>query len=384
MNGRTGAVIAGAAESTEIGVVPTMSALGLAVDASRRALADCGLTGADVDGIAATGLAPYVAVHLAAALGIEPSWVDATMVGGCSSIVHVGHAVDAIASGRCKVVLVAHGESGRSGIGMPAFRHATDSLQGQFEQPFGAAGPMTLLSLGTRRFLADRALDVTALAEVVVAQREWAARNPRALRGTTTTVDEVLAAPPVAAPLTRPMCCVVTDGGGAVVLTSAERAADLPRPPVHVLGAGAATGSAMVWAMPDLTSSAAFRRSGAAAFAEAGLGPADIDHAMLYDAIATLPLIALEDLGFVGRGESAALVASGATRPGGRLPVNTTGGGIAYTHSGMYGIYALLESVRQLRGEAAAQVDRLSTSLVHTIGGMFHAAATLILADRTP
>lgn len=375
----TGVAIVGAAESAEIGVVPTMSALGLAVDAARRALADCGLSAADVDGVAAAGLAPYLAVQLAAALGIEARWVDATMVGGCSNIVHVLHAADAIAAGRCSVVLVAHGESGRSGIGAPVYRHAPDSLPGQFEQPVGAAGPMTLLSLGTRRFLADRGFGAEALAEVVVAQREWAARNPRALRATITTVDEVLAAPPVAAPLTRPMCCVATDAGGAVVLTSVERAAALPRPPVRLLGGGSATGSAMVWTAPDLTSSEAFRRSGAAAFAEAGLGPADIDHAMLYDAIATLPLMALEDLGIVGRGASAAFVAGGHTRPDGRLPVNTTGGGLAYTHSGMYGIYALLESVRQLRGEAAAQVDGVQRSLVHTIGGMFHAAATLIL-----
>jgi acetyl-CoA acetyltransferase len=216
----------------------------------------------------------------------------------------------------------------------------------------------------------------------VVAQRDWAARNPRALRRDPITVDEVLDAPVIAYPFTRPMCCVTTDAGGAIVVTSAERARDLPRPPVHVLGSGEATGAAMASQMPDLTSSDAFRRAGAAAFADAGVAPADIQHAMLYDATAHLPLMALEDLGLVPRRVSGAFVAAGHTAIGGSLPVNTTGGGLNYTHSGMYGMYALQESIRQLRGEAAAQVEGVTTSLTHAIGGMFQAAATVILSTE--
>jgi acetyl-CoA acetyltransferase len=218
---------------------------------------------------------------------------------------------------------------------------------------------------------------------VVVTQREWAARNPRALRRDPVTVDEVLDAPLVAYPFTRPMCCVTTDAGGAVVVTSTDRARDLPRPPVYVLGTGEAAGAAMASQMPDLTSSDAFRRSGAAAFAHAGVGPLDVDHAMLYDATASIPLLALEDLGFVARGDSGAFVADGHTAIGGSLPVNTNGGGLNYTHSGMYGMYALQESIRQLRREAAAQVDGATISLTHTIGGMFQAAATAILSTET-
>ncbi len=371
--------IVGAAETAEIGTV-RLSSLGLAADAARRALADCGLRPADVDGVAMSGLNPYLPAILSHALGIEARWLDATMVGGCSNLVHLRHAVGAIRSGQCEVVLIAHGESGRSHIGGAAFRPAPDSWQGQFELPFGTAGPMTLLTLGALRFLRDRGLDRAALAEVVVAQRGWAARNPRALRRDPISVAEVLDAPPVAYPFTRPMCCVTTDAGGALVVTSAERARDLPRPPVHVLGAGEATGAAMASQMRDLTSSDAFRRAGAAAFADAGLAPSDIDHAMLYDATAILPLIALEDLELVAPGESGSFVADGHTAIGGRLPVNTNGGGLNYTHSGMYGMYALQESVRQLRGEAAAQVAGVSTSLTHAIGGMFQAAATAILA----
>jgi len=372
--------IVGAAESTEIGTVPTLSSIGLATDAARRALADCGLTPSDVDGVAAAGLQPYIATQIAHQLGIEATWIDATMLGGCSNLLHVRHAVAAITSGRCEVVLITHGESGRSRIGGPLFRHAPDSWPGQFELPYGTAGPMTLLTLGTLRFLHDRGLDSSALAQVVVTQRQWAARNPRALRQTPITVEEVLAADLVAYPYTRPMCCPVTDGGGALVLTSADRARRLPRPPVYLCGTGEATGSPMSSQMPDLTSSDAFRRAGAAAFAEAGMGPHDIRHAMLYDAVAVLPLMGLEDLGFVPRGESAAFVAQGHTAIGGRLPVNTNGGGINYTHTGMYGMYAIQESVRQLRGEAAAQVAGLTNSLTHTIGGMFQGAATVIMS----
>ncbi|HZP28901.1 MAG TPA: thiolase [Acidimicrobiia bacterium] len=375
--------IVGAAETAEIGTV-ALSSLGLATDAARRALADCGLTPRDVDGVAAASLNPYLPTLVAHSLGIEARWVDATMTGGCSNLAHLRHAAAAIATGQCDVVLVAHGESGRSHLGGPGFRPAPDSWQGQFELPFGTAGPMTLLTLGALRFLHDRGLDRTALARVVVAQREWASRNPRALRRDPIDVDGVLDAPLVAYPFTRPMCCVTTDAGGAVVVTSVERARDLPRPPVYVLGAGEATGSALASQMPDPTSSDAFRRAGAAAFAAAGITPADVHHAMLYDATAHIPLMALEDLGFVARGDSGAFVADGHTAVGGRLPVNTNGGGLNYTHSGMYGMYALQESIRQLRGEAAAQVEGITTSLTHAIGGMFQSAATVVLStERT-
>ena len=375
----SGVAIVGAAESAEIGTV-ALSSLGLATDAARRALADCGLTPADVDGVASSGLNPYLPTIVAHSLGIDARWMDATMVGGCSNLVHLGHAAAAIERGDCTVVLIAHGESGRSHLGAPNWRPSPDSWQGQFELPYGTAGPMTLLTLGTLRFLHDRGLDRSALARVVVAQREWAARNPRALRRDPITIDDVLEAPIVAYPFTRPMCCVTTDAGGAVIVTSAERAADLPRPPVFVLGTGEAVGAAMASQMPDLTSSDAFRHAGVAAFAAAGVGPGDIDHAMLYDATAGLPLMALEDLGLVPPGESGAFVDAGHTGIGGSLPVNTSGGGLNYTHSGMYGMYALLESIRQLRGDAPARVEGVTTSLTHAIGGMFQAAATAILS----
>ena len=383
MSSTAGVAIVGAAETEEIGTV-ALSALGLATDAARRALRECGLTPADVDGVASSGLSPYLPTFVAHSLGIDARWVDATMVGGCSNLVHLRHAVAAIEAGQCDVVLIAHGESGRSGLGGPLVLPGPGAWQGQFELPYGTVGPMTLLTLGALRFLRDRGLGRDALANVVVAQREWATRNPRALRRDPITVDEVLDAPVVAYPFTRPMCCVTTDAGGAIVVTSAERARDLPRPAVHVLGSGEATGAAMASQMPDLTSSDAFRHAGAAAFADAGVAPSAIQHAMLYDATAHLPLMALEDVGLVPRGEAGAFVADGNTAIGGALPVNTSGGGLNYTHSGMYGMYALQESVRQMRGAAPAQIEGAKISVCHGVGGMFAASGTIIFSNQKP
>lgn len=374
--------IAGAAE-TEIGVLPDMSELDLRLDAAIRALADAGLSLADVDGIASAMLSPIDVAH---ALGIEPAWYDGTSVGGCSFLVHVRHAVAAIQAGLCTTVLVVHGESGRSRVGItPRVRQAS-SMFGQFELPYGAFFPPNLFTLPALRFLHDTGNTQAHLSEVVVAQSHWAAGNPRASRRERLTVSDVMASSVVAYPFHKLHCCVVTDGGGALVVTTAERARDLRRAgsPVYILGTGEASDSPIVSMMGDMTSSKAFRRSSSAAFAQAGLGCNDIDHLMIYDAFAHVPLYGLEDLGFVGRGESGAFIAEGHTRPGGRLPMNTQGGGLLYTHTGMYGMFAIQESVRQLRGEAFRQLPRLTTSLVQGVGGMFTAAATLILSNEPP
>lgn len=198
------------------------------------------------------------------------------------------------------------------------------------------------------------------------------------------TVDDVFASPMIAYPFHLLECCLVTDAGGALVMTSAARAADFPTKPVYLLGSGEATGSPVVSQMPDFTTSDAFRTASQKAFATAGVSQEDIDHLMIYDAFAHVPLYGLEDLGFVGRGEAGSFVAEGNTAPGGRLPMNTNGGGLSYTHTGMYGMFAILEAVRQLRGEAAAQVDEVQISFVQGVGGFFSAAGSLVLANRLP
>jgi acetyl-CoA acetyltransferase len=385
MSGMHGGQIAivGAAETDEVGILPEHSVIQLHSEAALNALADAGLTPADVDGIASAVPRPLDVSHH---LGITPRWLDGTSVGGCSFLLHVRHAAAAIAAGAAEVVLITHGESGRSRVGAAAYGADPSSAMGQFEWPYGAVAPYSAFTLPALRFLHDRGMGPDDLAEVVVAQREWAVGNPRALRRKPVTVAEVLDGPPVAYPFTRDMCCVVTDGGGALVLTSAERAADLPggAHAVYLLGSGESSEGPVVSQMADPGSSTAFRHSAAEAFATAGVSHADIDHLMVYDAFAHVPLYGLEDLGFVGRGESGAFIAAGHTRPGGRLPMNTNGGGLSYTHTGMYGMFAILEAVRQLRGEAACQVDGVTTSFVQGVGMYFAAAGSLVLSNRQP
>jgi acetyl-CoA acetyltransferase len=376
-----GVAIAGAAETAEIGTLPGVSVLELHAQAALAAVADAGLALADVDGIATAGPPAMEVSHY---LGVTPRWLDGTSVGGCSFLLHVRHAAAAIAAGAATTVLVTHGESGRSRVGMPKWSQSPSSLAGQFEAPYGAVRPYQAFTVPALGFLHDRGMSRRDLAEVVVRQRAWAAGNPRAARRTPTTVDAVLDDHPVAYPFTRDMCCVVTDGGGALVVTSAERARDLPSAgrAVLLLGSGEAAESSLVSQMDDPGSFGAFRRSSAEAFATAGLTHADIDHLMCYDAFAHLPLYQLEDTGFVGRGDSGAFVAEGNTAPGGSLPMNTNGGGLSYTHTGMYGMFAIQEAVRQLRGEAAVAVPGVRTSLVQGVGLHFAASATLILGVR--
>jgi acetyl-CoA acetyltransferase len=180
------------------------------------------------------------------------------------------------------------------------------------------------------------------------------------------------------------MCCLVTDGGGALILTSAERAKDFKTKPVYILGTGESVETPMVSQMEDFTSSRAFRVAGPTAFQQAGINVNEVDHLMIYDAFAHLPIYGLEDLGFLPRGEAAAFIAERNTAPGGKLPLNTNGGGLSYMHSGMYGMYALQESVRQMRGTAAAQVPDAKISVCHGVGGMFAASGTIIFSNQEP
>jgi acetyl-CoA acetyltransferase len=208
--------------------------------------------------------------------------------------------------------------------------------------------------------------------------------NPRASFRDPITVEDVLNSRVIAYPFHLLECCLVTDGGGALVLTSADRAKDFPTKPVYVIGTGESVETPMVSQMYDFRHSTAFRISGKKAFDEAGISRADVDHVMIYDAFAHLPLYALEDLGFCKPGEAAQFIWEGNTRPGGKLPLNTNGGGLSYMHSGMYGMYALQESVRQLRGTAPAQVPGAKISLAQGVGGMFAAAGTIITSNERP
>ncbi|HEX5267535.1 MAG TPA: hypothetical protein VFW24_12245 [Acidimicrobiales bacterium] len=381
MTARGQVAIVGAAETTRLGVIPDVSALELHAEAARNAMADCGLGPGQIDGVACAGQSPVAVAHY---LGISPRYLDGTSVGGCSFMLHVRHAAAALAEGLCDTVLVTHGQSGKSRVGIGGFGgdFGGATLQAQFEAPYGPVGPPTLFPIGVLRYMKDLGLTHEQLATVSVVQREWASRNPRAMMRDPITVDDVLASRMVAYPMHLLECCLVTDGGGALVLTRADRADEFPTRPVYVLGTGEASETPMVSQMEDFTTSRAFRVSGRQAFGEAGITPADVDHLMIYDAFAHLPVYGLEDLGFVGRGEAGAFIEEGNTRPGGRLPLDTNGGGLSYTHTGMYGMFALQESVRQVRGTAPAQVPGVEVSVAHGVGGMFAAAGTVVLTNQ--
>ena len=381
--------VVGAAETTQMGKIPDMSVLGLHADAALNALADAGLKPSDIDGVATAGESPTALAHY---LGITPTYADGTSVGGCSFMLHVRHAAAAINEGLCNTVLITHGESGRSRVGAGGRfgGGGAASLNGQFEMPYGPMGPPTMFTVPVLRYLKARGYTVEDLAMVAVIQREWAAKNPRASYKDPITVADVLGSDMIAWPFTKLMCCLVTDGGGALILTSAERAKDFPQKPVYVLGTGESVETPLVSQMEDFTSSKAFRVSGKKAFAEAGIGHADVDHLMIYDAFAHLPLYGLEDLGFCKPGEAAGFINGRNTAPpsegkkGGKLPLNTNGGGLSYMHSGMYGMYALQESVRQMRGIAPAQVPGAKISVSHGVGGMFAASGTVIFSNEAP
>lgn len=374
--------IVGAAESTDMGVIKNLSQTQIHCDAALNAMKDAGIKASDIDGVACAGELP---VNLAWQLGITPRWLDGTYVGGCSFMLHVRHAAAAIEAGLCNTVLISHGESGKSRIGYFMGQNLLPtSVIGQFEMPFAPFSPANLFTLPVLRYMKQYGLTHEQLAMVSVVQREWAARNPRASFKAPITVDDVLNSKMIAYPFRILQCCLVTDGGGALILTRADRARDFPSKPVYILGTAESSETPMISQMDDFTTSKAFRQTGSEAFQAAGIKHSDVDHLMLYDAFAHLPIYGLEDLGFVPRGEAGAFIAGRNTAPGGKLPVNTNGGGLSYMHSGMYGMYALQESVRQMRGIAPAQIEGAKVSVAHGVGGFFGAAGTVVMSNQRP
>jgi len=337
----------------------------------------------DVDAIFSAGL--WMGSETAEYLGIRPRYIDGTQIGGCSFIAHVQHAMAAIEAGIVEVALITHGESGASRIGMPGTRFGVDAFRLQFEQPFGLAGPPTGYALAAARHMHEYGTTSEQLAELAVSTRKWAQLNPRAIMRDPLTVDDVLSSRMISWPLHLLDCCLVTDAGGAVVVTSAERARDCAKRPVWVLGTGEASTHVIVSQMPDFGFWDAARMSSERAFAMAGVRHADIDVAMFYDAFTIVPVMGLEATGFCGRGEGGPFVSGGRTAPGGPFPMNTNGGGLSYTHSGMYGMFTLVEAVRQVRGECGArQVAGAKTAICHGLGGMFSSAATLVCGTEIP
>lgn len=372
----TQAVIAGAAESDLGEVGPGFSPMDLMAQGVQRALADCGLRLADVDGIfCATSQSRLAGLALAEYLGLPDAYIDSTSTGGSSFLGHLAKAGQAIAAGACQVAVIAYGSTQRS-LGR---KNTSTPERNPYEAPFRPFLPPTAYALAAARHMHEFGTTREQLAEVAVAARQWALLNPVAWEKRPLTVQEVLASRMVSHPLTIRDCCLVTDGGGALVVTSADRARDLRKPAVKVLGAGHCTTHQNISNMPDLVRTGAVV-SGQAAYRQAGLGPGDVDVAQVYDAFTINTILFLEDLGFCGKGEGGAFVSGGRIAPGGELPVNTNGGGLSYCHPGMYGLFLLIEAVRQLRGECGArQVPGARVALAHGNGGVLSSQATVLL-----
>ena len=349
------------------------------------ALADAGLTLADVDGFFTDGTVGFGPISMAEYLGLHVSYADSTEIGGSSYVAHVGHAATAIAEGKCSIALVSL--AGIASALTGAVRPGRAFPEGPFENNWGLIGPVSNYAIAARRHMYEFGTTSAQLAEIKVAASLHAQHNPNALLQNPVTVEEVLDSPMIADPLHRLDCCVVTDGGGAVVVTSAEIARDLPRRSVKVLGHGEAlkhTDNGRV----DVTYSGA-AWSGPRAFAEAGVEPGDIDYASIYDSFTITVLECLEDLGFCEKGKGGTFVLDGAlVAPDGRLPFNTDGGGLCNNHPGNRGgMTKIIEAVRQLRGEThpAVQVPDCRLAIAHGTGGSLATrmgSATLVLGQE--
>ena len=370
------AAIVGVAESDEIGIVPDKSALMMHMEAARNAIADAGLTKDDVDGFFTAGYWNY---DVAEYLGIKPRYTDSTSVGGSSFVIHVAHAIAAINAGYCEVALITHGQMGRSA--RAPYGRDPNLPAAQYDSPYGIMGPPINYAMAASRYMYQYGEERTrqALAEIAVSTRKWAQMNPKAMMRAPMTFDDYHNSRWIARPFHLLDCCLVTDAGAAVVVTSAERAKSLPKPPVYVLGAAEHHDHSLIHQMPDLTVTPA-AVTGPAALEMAGVAHKDIDLTMIYDSFTYTVLATLESLGFCGPGEGPDFLANQRSAPGGDWPLNTNGGGLSYTHPGMYGIFLIVEAVRQLRGEAGErQIKEPKLSLVNGTGGLLSSTGTIIL-----
>ncbi len=373
---RGSVAVVGAAESDLGLVAPHTSPLDMMAQATLRALDDCGLKLSDIDGIfSATSQVRLSSLALAEYLRMKPNYFDGTIIGGSSFMSHVAHAQGAIQAGLCEVALITYGSTQRS-VSRAA---ASPREYNYYETPYKPILPASAYALAAARHMHEFGTTREQLAEVAVAARQWALMNPVAWEKESLTVEQVLGSRMVSYPLTVRDCCLVTDGGGAIILTSAARAKTLKKKPVYVLGVGEAIGHFTISNMPNLTLTAA-AESGPKAFKMAGIKPSDVDMVSLYDAFTITPILFLEDLGFCPKGEGGRFVSGGSIAPGGKLAVNTSGGGLSYCHPGMYGLLVLIEAVRQVRGECGKrQVKDCEISLAHGNGGVLSSQCTVLL-----
>ncbi len=361
--------------------------------AMQRALDDCGVPKSEIDGYinagGGGGMMIDDPVTMAEYLRIDHRYIDGTMTGGSSFEFHVQHGAAAIREGLCDTILVTYGSDqlsrmGRT-LGTGGFARGRQRIGGpiQYESPYGNS-LVGAYAMAARRHMHEYGTTSEQLAEIAVGVREYATHNPNAMYRDPITVDDVVSSRMIAEPLHKLDCCAITDGGGAFVMTTAERARDLRQPPVYVLGAAGAQTHWNISQMPDYTTTAA-ATCGPIAFERAGLTPDDVDMAMFYDSFTITVLLLLEDLGFCKKGEGGSFAAEGNLKRGGRLPLNTDGGGLSSCHPGMRGIFLIVEAVRQLRGQAGeVQVPDCNVAIACGSGGWLSAIGAAILGKEHP
>ncbi|MFG2850689.1 acetyl-CoA acetyltransferase [Streptomyces mirabilis] len=371
---------------SDCGRVDDATPYALHAQAARRALTDAGMDRSLVDGFASAGLGTLPPVEVAEYLGLRPTWVDSTAVGGATWEVMAAHATDAIAAGHAEAVLLVYGSTARADI--KAGRRTGNLSFGargplQFEVPYGHT-LIAKYAMAARRHMHTYGTTLEQLASVAVQARANAALNPEAMFRTPITTDDVLSGPMIADPFTKLHCCLRSDGGAAVLLAAEEYVRDCRTAPVWILGTGEHVSHTTMSEWPDFTVSPA-AVSGRLAFERAGVRPDEIDVAELYDAFTYMTLVTLEDLGFCAKGEGGQFVEKGRLTVGGELPVNTDGGGLSAQHPGMRGLFLLVEAVRQLRGEAGERQVRKTggrlpeLAVASGTGGWFCSSGTVVL-----
>lgn len=384
MSLRNKAVILGVGES-DIGKQPHMSGLGLNAQAAKRAIQDAGMKPSDIDGLltAYSFAEPYVQLGtvMAEYLGIKPRFCASLILGGASPGGMLHYAAMAVANGECDTVLVCAGENRATGMTRDEAVKALSAVgHPYFEAPYGASIP-SMYGLVAARYMHEYGLTREQLAAVPVNTRYHASLNPAAQMQTPITIEDVLKSKPVSSPLNMLDCCLISDAGGAFIVTTPERAKKFTGTPVYLLGIGEHHTHEHILCAPDLVNFGA-KLSGQRAYQMAGLGPADIDVAELYDCFSIVPIIEIEELGFCKPGEGGALFAEGHAKLGGRLPVNTHGGMLSHAHAGAVGgLMSIIEAVRQVRGVAGVrQVRDAEVALVHNEGGILSSHCTMIFA----
>ena len=372
---RTPAAIVGAA-TFGIGEAPGFSSMDLATRAALAALDEAGISLSEVDGLFVGQPSDFLSgLTFAEYLGIRPKLTNNNRTGGSAFLTHMNVAALALAAGEIDVALIAYGSNQRTGTGGLVSAAAPNI----YEKPYSLRLPVGGYALAASRHMHEFGTTRDHLYAVVKSARDWAMLNPEAFLRKPVTQEDYFNARMVSDPLSVLDCCLVTDGAAAVVMVRKDRVEN--RKAAYLLGLGEATDHYQIAQMPDLTTSAA-KYSGQRAFAQAGITPADVDVVELYDAFSINTIMFLEDLGFCKKGEGGDFVASGVTGPGGSLPVNTNGGGLACVHPGMYGLFTVVEAYRQLTGSAGErQVPDAEIAVAHGNGGFLSSQVTAILGS---